>query len=56
MARRMIPADRIKAALAKHDVAIRRAFETAIRERRESINMRALADAIEARLAVALVL
>jgi hypothetical protein len=49
MARRRLTEERIKRALARHDVAIRRAFEVAIRERRESINLRALAEAIEAR-------
>jgi hypothetical protein len=49
MASRRITNDRIQRALAKHDVAIRRAFERAIRERRESINLRALAEAIEGR-------
>jgi hypothetical protein len=49
MARRRLTPERIERALAKHDVAIRRAFERAIRERRESINMRALAEAIEGR-------
>lgn len=49
MARRALPADRIQRALAKHDRAIQRAFEMAIRERRESINLRALVEAIENR-------
>ena len=49
MSRRRLTEERIKRALARHDVAIRRAFEVAIRERRESINLRALAEAIEAR-------
>jgi hypothetical protein len=49
MARRRITEERIKRALARHDRAIQRAFETAIRDRRESINLRALAEAIEAR-------
>ena len=40
---------RIKRALDKHDREIQRAFETAIRERRDSINLRALAEAIEQR-------
>lgn len=49
MARRRITPDRIQRALAKHEGSIRRAFEQAIRERRESINLRALVEAIENR-------
>jgi hypothetical protein len=49
MARRKLPADRIREALAKQERSIRRAFEQAIRERRESINLVALAQAIEGR-------
>jgi hypothetical protein len=49
MARRRLTEERIKRALAKHDRAIRVAFEAAIRERRESINLQALAAAIEGR-------
>jgi hypothetical protein len=48
MARRL-SLERVKRALAKHDRAIQRAFETAISERRESINLQALAQAIESR-------
>jgi hypothetical protein len=48
MARRL-SLERVKKALAKHDRAIQRAFETAIRERQESINLTALAQAIEGR-------
>lgn len=47
--RRRLFIERIKKLLAKHDKAIQRAFEEAIKQRRESINLRALADAIEAR-------
>lgn len=49
MARRRLSLERIKRALAKHDRAVQRAFEAAIRERRESINLQALAQAIEGR-------
>jgi hypothetical protein len=49
MARRRLSLERVKRALAKHDRAIQRAFEVAIRERRESINLQALAQAIEVR-------
>ncbi len=49
MARRRITNERIQRALKKHDRAIQRAFEAAIRERRESINLRALVAAIEGR-------
>jgi hypothetical protein len=47
--RRRLSLERVKKALAKHDRAIQRAFETAIRERQESINLAALAQAIEGR-------
>jgi hypothetical protein len=49
MARRRLTEERIKRALATHDRAIRVAFEAAIRARRESINLQALAAAIEGR-------
>jgi hypothetical protein len=46
---RRLSLERIKKALAKHDRAIQRAFEQAIVARRESINLQALAQAIEGR-------
>jgi hypothetical protein len=49
MARRRLTPERIQRALAKNDRALRRAFEQAIRERRESINLLALVEAIENR-------
>lgn len=49
MARRRLSLERVKRALAKHDRAVQRAFEAAISERRESINLQALAQAIESR-------
>jgi len=49
MARRRLTIERIKRALAKHDRAVQRAFEQAIIQRREAINLQALAQAIEGR-------
>ena len=46
---RRLSLERVKKALQKHDKAVQRAFETAIRERQESINLAALAQAIEGR-------
>lgn len=47
--RRRLVIERIRKLLAKHDRAVQQAFEQAIKERRESINLRALAQAIESR-------